>query len=106
MTENSKSYSILGIMGGVLAILSFIPIMGVILIPLALILSALSLIKRNNTMAVITFAIGFMKLFITPTLWAAGPALLIFLIFLLMVNGILITKNSIIRRKSVIQRIK
>lgn len=106
MTENSKSYSILGIMGGVLAILSFIPIIGAVFIPLALILSALSLIKRNNTMAVITFAIGFMKLFITPTLWLAGSTLLPFLIFLLVLNGILISKNSIIRKISVIQKIK
>lgn len=99
MSENSKSYSVLGIIALVFAVLSFIPFTGVFLMPVALFISGLSILKENNSMSAITFAIGLAKLFITPTLWNAAAIeemsiLRTIWIILLVGNGVLIAKNS------------
>ena len=104
MSEASKKYSVLGIIGLVFIVLSFIPFAGIIFLPLSLIFSALSLIKKNNTMAAITFALGLMKMFITPALWITGFSqngsfLLPICIVFLFINAFLIVKNNMRQKK-------
>lgn len=103
MNENYNNYPVAGVIALVFAILSFIPFIGVICIPISLILGGLSLISRNNGMAISTLVIGLIKLFITPALWITSLAdtnisLFSLCIILLVVNIILIAKNNIVNK--------